>query len=111
MKRGDVAIMVVIAAVTAASWSVSIARDDGRITSNSFTAGSEWAQRTEAAPVDCDLEVLGRTGPELDTLAWRRGCVAEAETTAAPPPPPPPAAPPPAPPAPGTPRPGLPAPR
>lgn len=112
MKRGDVLIVVVIAAVTGLSWSSSIAHDNDQIRAKSFAAGREWAQRTAAEPDSCEMEVLGRTGPELDSMAWREGCVAEAEANAVPPPPRPPVLPfPGVPPAPATPSPGLPAPR
>ncbi|MPZ66305.1 MAG: hypothetical protein GEU83_12605 [Pseudonocardiaceae bacterium] len=83
MKRGDVMIVVVIAVVTASSWSTSIARDADRISAESFAAGREWAQQTAADPDSCHLEVAARTGPELDSQAWRQGCVAGAETNAA----------------------------
>lgn len=116
MKRGDVMIVVAIAAVSGLSWSASLARDDDQISANSFAAGHAWAQRTAAEPVACEEEVLARTGPGVDTLAWRQGCVAEAETDAVPAPPPPagqpPAGPPPAGPPPAEiPSPGLPTPR
>ncbi len=107
MTRGDVMIVVVIAAVTGLSWSASIAHDNDRISANSFAAGREWAQNTAADPDSCELEVLGRTGPQIDTLAWREGCLAGAEANEMPPPP----APPPEPPAPEAPRSGLPTPR
>ncbi len=83
MKRGDVMIVVAIAVVTASSWSASIARDDDRISAESFAAGREWAQTTAPDPDSCHLAVAARTGPELDSQAWREGCLAEAETDAA----------------------------
>lgn len=105
MKRRDVMIVVVIAVVTGLSWSASLTRDDDRISANSFAAGHEWAQRTAAEPVACAEEVLARTGPGVDTLAWRQGCVAEAETDEVPSPPPPTEPPPAEPPPPGLPAP------
>ncbi len=115
MKQRDLLIGGVIAVVTGLSWSVSLAHDNSQISANSYQAGREWAQRTSARPADCELAVLGRTGPELDTMAWRRGCHSLADAQPPPPPPPsePPAAAPPetAPPPPEAPPPGLPRPR
>lgn len=83
MKRGDVMIVVAIAVVTVSSWSASVARDADRISAESFAAGREWAQVTAAKPARCNLAVASRTGPELDSHAWRAGCVAEAEMNTA----------------------------
>jgi hypothetical protein len=114
MKRRDLLIGGVIAAVTGLSWSVSLVRDDAEISARSYAAGREWAQqRTSARPVDCELEVLGITGPDLDSAAWRRGCRSQAiaqtpphpSASSTPPPGTPSAAPPPPEPPPGLPRP------
>lgn len=82
MKRGDLAIAVVIALVTGLSWSVSLIHDESRVSADSFAAGRDWAQRTAAQPRHCQMKILGRTGPELDSMAWREGCRAQAEANA-----------------------------
>lgn len=111
MKQRDLLIGGVIAVVTGLSWSVSLAHDNAQISTNSYDAGREWAQRTSASPDDCELAVLGRTGPELDTTAWLQGCGSVAEAQVPPSPPTPPGTSPAAPPSSDAPPPGRPRPR
>lgn len=74
MDRRDVAIVGVVALVTAASWSASIAYDTGQREAESYAEGQRWAQRTQATSAECETEMYRITGPEIIGGSWLQGC-------------------------------------
>lgn len=75
MDRRDVAIVGVVALVTAASWSASIVYDTGRREVTSYSEGRRWAQLHEPTPADCEAEMLRIYGPDIIGAAWMAGCL------------------------------------
>lgn len=76
MDRRDAAIIGVVALVTAASWTASIAYDAEQREIDSYSAGQRWAQRHQPDPVDCEAEMLRIAGPEVVGGSWMAGCLA-----------------------------------
>lgn len=74
MDRRDVAVVGVVALVTAASWSAAIAYDAGQREVQSYAEGQRWAQRTQATPAECEAEMYRITGPEIIGGSWLQGC-------------------------------------
>jgi hypothetical protein len=75
VRRGDVLIAGVIALVTAASWSASLAYDAGQREAGSYAEGQRWAQRAEPTADECRRERLRVSGPEIIGGAWLDGCL------------------------------------
>lgn len=78
MVRRDVAIVGVVALVTAASWTASIVYDAQQREVDSYAAGQRWAQRSEPEPdpVACEAEMLRIAGPRIIGGSWLAGCLA-----------------------------------
>lgn len=76
MDRRDVAIVGVVALVTAACWTSSIGYDTGGREAESYSAGQRWAQLHEPSPAECEAEILRIAGPEVIGVVWMAGCLA-----------------------------------
>jgi len=81
MDRRDVAVIGVVALVTAASWTASIAYDAGQLEADSYAAGQRWAQQRWAPPNNpdpavCEAEMLRIAGPKVVGGPWLAGCLA-----------------------------------
>lgn len=81
MDRRDVAVIGVVALVTAASWTASIAYDAGQREAGSYSAGQRWAgqrwaQHNQPDPAACEAEMLRIAGPEVIGGSWLAGCLA-----------------------------------
>jgi hypothetical protein len=75
MERREVAVIGVVALVTAASWSASIAYDAGQREADSYAAGQRWAHGNQPDPAACEAEMLQIAGPEVIGGPWLAGCI------------------------------------
>lgn len=81
MVGRDVAIVGVVALLTAASWTASLVYDAGQREADSYAAGQRWAQDLRAQGnepdrVTCEAEMLRIAGPKVIGDSWQAGCLA-----------------------------------